>query len=252
MSLSMGVKSIDQGPLSPAIVLVRPREEGNIGAAARAMANMGLAELVLVEPEAEIGRVARAFAVGAGHILDSARHAPSLDDGLAPYQKIVGTTSARARGLPMATVSARELPGALRQESSATRTALVFGPEVSGLDNDQLARCGLLVRIPCAPIQPTLNLAQAVLVISYELHLARLEATDASEGLPTPVPTHEIDGLFAQVGPLLAEIGFQRDDTFAGVVRDLRRLAARAGVTEREVRILRGICRRAQRALEHR
>jgi TrmH family RNA methyltransferase len=248
----MGVKSIDRGPLSPAIVLVRPREEGNIGAAARAMANMGLSELVLVDPEAAIGRIARAFAVGAGRILDEARHAPNLAEGLAPYQRIIGTTSARARDLPLPPITPRTLPTALQKEAAGTRTALVFGPEVSGLDNDQLARCGILVRVPCAPVQPTLNLAQAVLVIAYELHTARLAATDATEALPPPVPTDEIDGLFAQLEPLLTEIGFQRDDTFGGVVRDLRRLAARAGVTEREVSILRGICRRAQRALEHR
>lgn len=248
----MGVKSISPSPLSPAIVLVEPREEGNIGAAARAMANMGLSELVLVNPEAEIGRIARAFAVGAGAILDAAHHAASLVEALEPYQRIIGTTSARARELPMPPMPPKDLPAALREETPGTRTAIVFGPEVSGLDNDQLARCGLLVRVPCAPIQPTLNLAQAVLIICYELHMARLAAIDAAGSQPPPVRAGEIDGLFGQLEPLLGEIGFQRDDTFGGVVRDLRRLAARAGLNEREVTILRGICRRAQRALERR
>lgn len=241
-----------QSPFLPAIVLVGPREQGNIGAAARAMANMGLAELVLVKPEAEIGRIAKAFAVGAGHVLEAARHAGSLAEALAPFQRIIGTTSARARDLPMPPLTPRELPAALATEAPETRTAVVFGPEVSGLDNDQLALCGLLVRVPCAPVQPTLNLAQAVLIVSYEIYQARLAATDATDESLVPVTSGEVDGLFDQLVPLLTEIGFQRDDTFWGVVRDLRQLAARAGVTERETSILRGICRRAQRALEHR
>ena len=238
--------------LIPAVVLVEPREEGNIGAAARAMANMGLKELVLVNPQAEIGRMARAFAVGAAHILDAARHTRSLNVALEPYQKVVGTTSARARDLPLAPIPPSELPTTLRTESAGTSTALVFGPEVSGLDNDQLARCGLLVSVPCAPVQPTLNLAQAVLIVAYELHKARLQDNRATGRGPIAASTGEIDGLFEQIVPLLTEIGFQRDDTFDSVVRDLRRLAARAGATNREIKILRGICRRAHNALERR
>lgn len=241
-----------RNPFIPAVVLVEPREEGNIGAAARAMANMGLTDLVLVRPEAEIGRIAKAFAVGAGHILETARHSQSLTEALKPYQLIIGTTSARARDLPMPPLTPPALPTALKAEPAETSTAVVFGPEVSGLDNDQLALCGLLVRVPCAPVQPTLNLAQAVLIVAYELYMARLTQMEAAGEQPPPVSSGELDGLFGQLVPLLAAIGFQRDDTFAGVVRDLRRLAARAGVTEREVNILRGICRRAQRALERR
>ena len=241
-----------RSPFIPAVVLVEPREEGNIGAAARAMANMGLKDLVLVRPEAVIGRIAKAFAVGAGHLLETARHTQSLTEALEPYQLIIGTTSARARDLPMPPLTPPALPAALRAEPAETSTAVVFGPEVSGLDNDQLALCGLLVRVPCAPAQPTLNLAQAVLIVAYELYMARLTQMEATGEQPPPVSSGELDGLFGQLVPLLAEIGFQRDDTFTGVVRDLRRLAARAGVTEREVTILRGICRRAQRALERR
>ncbi len=126
----------------------------------------------------------------------------------------------------------------------------MFGPEVSGLDNDQLARCAWLVRVPCAPVQPTLNLAQAVLIVTYELYKARLEDAEAEPISPPPATVGELEGLMDQLVSLLKDIGFQRDDTFVGVVRDLRRLAARSGVTRREVSILRGICRRAQNALE--
>jgi len=241
-----------RSPLIPAVVLVEPREEGNIGATARAMANMGLSELVLVSPEAEIGRTAEAFAVGAGHILEAARYADSLANALEPFHRVVGTTSARARELPMPPLSPRELPAALRDEDTDTSTAIVFGPEVSGLDNDQLARCGLLVRVPCAPVQPTLNLAQAVLVVTYELYMARLTQMEASSPRPRPATAGELEGFFGQLVPLLAAVGFQRDDTFDSVIRDLRRLAARVGATSREVSILRGICRRSQHTLERR
>ena len=244
---------MERSPLLPAVILVEPREEGNIGAAARAMANMGLDELVLVNPVARIGAVARAFAVGADGILAGARLAGSLSEALAPFHRVVGTTSARARELPSAPVTPRALPGLLRLEAEDSRTALLFGPEVSGLDNEQLSRCSPIVTVPCAPVQPTLNLSQAVLILAYELYLARLQADVGVEtGLHAPANQGETEAFFAQLIPLLASVGFQRDDTFNGVVRDLRRLAARSGVTQREIKILRGICRRTAHALERR
>ena len=237
-------------PLIPAVVLVEPREAGNIGAAARAMANMGLEELVLVNPRARIDRVARAFAVGAGPILDSARLADSLPGALSPYQRIIGTTSARARDLPADPMTPRELPAVLQQEDPTCATALVFGSEISGLDNEQLSYCGHVVTVPCAPCQPTLNLAQAVLVLAYELYIARLQGTIGDHQTPRPASGAELEGLFGQLLPLLERVGFQRDDTFDAVLRDLRRLAARTGATSREVTILRGICRRTLNSLE--
>ncbi|MEE8277968.1 MAG: RNA methyltransferase [Thermoanaerobaculia bacterium] len=234
----------------PAVVLVRPQEEGNVGAAARAMANTGLTELILVEPAVEIGSVARAFAVGAGGILDRALLSGSLREALASFRRVVGATSARGRELSAALVTPRELPERLAGDPPGTTTALVFGPEASGLTNDELALCSLLVRIPCSSWQPTLNLAQAVLILAYELYTFREASLGKSAGGELPATHREIEGLFDQLAPLLQEIGFARDDTFSGVLRDLRRLASRGGPTSREVQILRGICRRAQRALQ--
>ncbi len=225
----------------PAVVLVRPQEEGNVGAAARAMANMGLDRLVLVAPRARLGRVARAMAVGAGAVLEGAAIVGSLEEALAPFERIVGTTSARGRREQ--TTTPRELAARCAAEPAAA-TALVFGPEASGLEVAELARCGWIVRIPCAAEQPTLNLAQAVLIVAYELYLAQRPAAVAAAREPIAA-AGEVDALFGQLLPVLDAVGFARDDTFEGVVRDLRRLAARAGLTEREVAILRGICRRA-------
>lgn len=240
-----------------AVVLVHPREEGNVGSAARAMANMGLSELILVEPAPELGKVAQAFAVGARHILEQARRVPDLQTALAPFRRVVGTTSIRDRRWEVPLLTPRELPGHLAQDPPGTPTALVFGPEVGGLTNDDLSLAGVIVTIPCSPVQPTLNLSQAVLIVTYELFQARREApgvaVEAVGGVGSPDPpasTAEIDGLFGHMSEVLERIGFARDDSFAGVVRDLRRLAARAAPTSRDVAILRGICRRAQRALE--
>src|SRR5687767_6953727 len=157
------------GLSTPAVVLVRPREEGNVGSAARAMANMGLDQLILVEPAAEIGKVGTAFAVGARHVLDAARRVSSLREALAPFRRIVGTTSSRDRRWEVPVLVPRELPAHLAEDQPDTPTALLFGPEVGGLTNEELALASLLVTIPCSPVQPTLNLAQAVLLVAYEI-----------------------------------------------------------------------------------
>jgi TrmH family RNA methyltransferase len=235
-----------------AVVLVRPREEGNVGAAARAMANMGLSRLILVEPAAELGGVARAFAVGARAVLDGAVRVSGLREAVAPFRRVVGTTSTRDRNLGIPLLEPRELPAWLAQDPPDTPTVLVFGPEVGGLTNEELALAGAVVTIPCFPVQPTLNLAQSVLILAYELFLARHESSAASAGEEPPATAAEIDGLLDQAAGVLARIGFARDDSFPGVLRDLRRLAARAAPDSRDVRILRGICRRAEGALRGR
>lgn len=239
----------------PAVVLVRPREEGNIGAACRAMANMGLAELVIVEPAAEIGVLGRAMAKHAEHVLDGARRAASLAEALAPYGRRVGTTSARDRAAEQPRVTARELPPLLTGDPPGTRVALVFGSEVGGLTTDEIAVCHPLVTIPCDPVQPTLNLAQAVLLVAYELYLDRLargeaEAAWGSEPGGEPAAAERVEGLWSQGIDLLRRVGFARDDTFDHAVRDLRRLLARAAPTDREVILLRGALRRTTGALD--
>lgn len=245
----------DRPASAPAVVLVKPREEGNVGAAARAMANMGLDQLILVEPAAAIGNVATAFAVGAKPLLDRARHAPDLATALAPFRRVVATTSSRDRRWDVPVLTPRQLPGHLAQDPPGTPTALVFGPEVGGLTNDELALASVLVTVPCSPVQPTLNLSQAVLILAYELFQARGDAPQPGSmgavGSPEPPAAGaELEGLFGQLDEALRRIGFARDDSYAGVIRDLRRLASRAEPTSRDVAVLRGICRRTLRALE--
>lgn len=232
-----------------AVILVRPREEGNVGAAARAMANMGLRRLILVEPAAALGPTARAFAVGAREVLDGCSRVGSLREALAPFPRVVGTTSTRDRRPAAPLIVPRELPARLAADPPATPVALVFGPEVGGLTNEELACANLVVSVPCAPRQPTLNLAQAVLIVAYELYQAGREGLAAAAAAPAPATSAEVDGLFDHLASVLRRIGFERDSTFPGVLRDLRAAAARARLTRREADVLRGICRRATHAL---
>jgi tRNA (cytidine32/uridine32-2'-O)-methyltransferase len=250
----------------PHIILVRPQEEGNVGAVARAMANMGLRKLLIVEPAVTLGATARAFAVGAHDVLDGHRRVASLEEALGPYGRTVGTTSTRDRriGAKVPLLTPRELPAVLDRDPPDTPTALVFGPEPSGLTADELARLSPLVTVPCSPLQPTLNLAQAVLIVVYELFLHRLQqgraeaagergaAAGAAERREPPASATEVEGLFGHAREVLAAVGFDRDDTFESTLQDLRRLAGRAGLTGREVAILRGICRRTWNAVRRR
>ena len=246
----------------PAIILVRPQEEGNVGAVARAMANMGLEELIVVEPQCELGRLAEAFAVDAKEILEGRRTYGDFTEAAAPFERLVATSSSRGRTLRRAPLAPRELAAVLAGDPPGTRTALVFGGEQSGLTTDELARCDPLVVIPAAARQPTLNLSQAVMVLAYELWVARVGVPGEGAASPATAPAEiqlaeppqtaavgEVEGLFGQLEPLLHDIGFARDDTFPSVLRDLRRLAARARLTSHEVIVLRGICRRGRNAL---
>ena len=213
------------------------------------MANMGLDELILVAPQCELGRVASAFAVDAVPILEERRTCADFAEAVAPFQRLVATSSSRGRTLGRPPLSPRELPELLAADPPGTGTALVFGGERSGLATDELARCDPLVTIPAATRQPTLNLGQAVLILAYELWTARAEPSERHPAAPPTAPAGDVDGLFGQLEPLLRQIGFARDDTFQSVLRDLRRLAARAALTSHEVILLRGICRRGRNAL---
>ncbi len=241
--------------IPPAVVLVRPREEGNVGSSARAMANTGHHQMLLVEPAALLGDTARRFAVGAHHVLDFAARHGSLAEALAPFRRVVATTSTRDRKLDVPLISPKELPDLLADDPPDLPTAIVFGPEVGGLTGDELALAHAVVHIPCAPEQPTLNLGQAVLIVGYELFQARRSAGESASAPPgvsapfEPAATSDVEGLFMHITEVLGAVGFARDDSFDGVLRDLRQLAGRTDLSVREVRILRGICRRTANAL---
>ncbi len=242
-----------KSPPRPAVILVRPQEEGNVGAVARAMANMGLGRLILVEPAAELGGVARGFGVGGWEVLDGAERVASLAAAVAPFHRLVGTSSSRERPLAHARVlTPRELPPIIAADSPETSTALIFGPEDNGLTRQELELCHLVVTVPCVAEHPTLNLAQGVLIVAYELRAAATRAASASGAqrpLPPPATVAEIDGLLAATSRLLHRLEFDHQHIHRGLLRDLRRLLARSEASSTETRILRRLVNRTLRRL---
>lgn len=238
----------------PTIILVRPREEGNVGAVARAMANMGLDRLVLVEPATELGGVARGFGVGGWHVLDECQRATSLAAAVAPFRRVVGTTSGRGRELRhWQLLTPRQLATNLAEAETQQDCAIVFGAEDNGLTGEELDLCHPIVSIPSALSRPTLNLAQAVLIIAYELRLASRPETTAKSRAEVDRPeAGEVAGLLAKIGEVLEQIGYDDPTIHRGLVRSLGRLLRRADASRREARLLRRLTNRAYRRLQPR
>src|SRR5947208_11959709 len=174
------------------VVLVRPQIAGNLGATARVMRNFGLSDLVLVAPHADLNdRNARQLSTHGEAILDNARSVPDLGDAVADCVLVAGA-SARTGGLFRAqSVGPPEaITPQLVDALAAGPVAVVFGPESSGLTNEEVTRCHHLIHIPTDSTYPALNLAQAVAITLYELHRAWLRRTTppdpAAEAAPFP------------------------------------------------------------------
>ncbi len=237
--------------MAPAIILVNPREEGNIGAVARAMANMGLDRLILVEPAPAIGGVARGFGVGGWEILDRCSRQATFAEAVAPFRRLVGTTSARERPLRRARLlTARELPDLLAADPADTETALVFGPEDSGLTRRQIEACHQVVAIPTARRHPTLNLSQSVLLLAYELHLASSDGgAIVDRRREMPAAAAEVESFLGQTSRTLEVLGYDQEKIRGRWIDEIRRLLSRAEATSREVRVFRRLINRVHQRL---
>jgi tRNA (cytidine32/uridine32-2'-O)-methyltransferase len=225
------------------IVLVETSHPGNIGAAARAMKTMGLAELVLVRPRAEFpSPEATARAAGADEILAGARIAESLDAAIADCGFVAGA-SARLRSIVVPTVNPRECAALVWRGLPQNRAAIVFGNEQSGLTNEDLARCQRLVHIPSNPEYSSLNLAMSVQVLCYELRMSApgLPAPAGPESDAPPATASELEGLHEHLERLLTESGFLHPEHQKQVKLKLRRIFQRAALDQNEISILRGM-----------
>lgn len=220
------------------VILVEPWEPGNIGAAARAMRNMGLSHLSLVNPREPYSDACRMMAVGAYPIVESAAIHPTFRAAAAEQQILVGTTSARGRRPRVPVRTVREVAPELVALAATQKIGLVFGPERRGLDEDVLACCRYLVTVPTIPDFPVLNLAQSVLIVAYELFLVR--DTPAAD-MPDLAVEEDRERLFAHFEQTLLRIGFLSSSNPGHIMRSLRRMFARSHLTRREIRILRGI-----------
>ncbi|MGH8222916.1 MAG: RNA methyltransferase [Woeseiaceae bacterium] len=223
------------------IVLVGTTHPGNIGAAARAMKNMGLEELMLVRPKYFPHEDATARASGAEDLLESARVVDTLDAALADCRYVAGA-SARSRSIGWPSMAPRECAQRLAAESADGIAAVVFGPEKSGLTNDDLDRCHTLLTIPTEAGFSSLNLGMAVQVISYELRLARTSAAPEVAEREVPLATGaELGHFYAHLEEVLTASGFLDADNPRQLMRRLRRLFARAMPDQNEINILRGM-----------
>lgn len=225
------------------IVLTRTSHPGNIGATARAMKNMGLSDLALVSPQYFPHADATARASGADDLLASAQVFENLDDAIADCVVVLGA-SARERSLPWPMTDAREAASRALAESRQGRVAVVFGNEQAGLSNEELDRCQALLHIPANPEYSSLNLAQAVQVVTYELMMAA--RTDAGSSVATvrehpPAKSADIERFYAHLEATLIGIGFLNEDNPRYLMRRLRRLFNRAEIDANELNILRGI-----------
>ncbi|HXV39465.1 MAG TPA: RNA methyltransferase [Steroidobacteraceae bacterium] len=229
------------------IVLVDTSHPGNIGASARAMRNMGLESLVLVRPQAPPDGESLARAAGGADLVRNARVEPSVEAAVADCGLVLGA-SARARSANFRVLDARAAAAELVAASAARPAALLFGGERNGLSNEDLARCHALVRIPADPGYESLNLAQAVQVLCYEIRLAA-GAASAQPGAEPPASAKELAALWAHLDAVAGRVGFMHDGNAAQLAARIRRLLARAVPDAGEVRILRGLLAAIERRL---
>lgn len=240
-----------------AIVLVEPAGALNVGSIARAMKNMGLRRLILVNPQCDPNsEEARRMAVHAADLLAKAEVVADLPAALAGCQRAIATT-ARSRALPTSLEPPRTaLPWLLR----AGPTALIFGPEDRGLSNAELNYAQRFVGIPTSDGYPSMNLAMAVAVCTYELRQATLVA-DPQKPLPAPTelspvlpledlaPLDSLEGYYQHLERVLLQIGFLYPHTAPARLEKFRRLYNRVGLTTEEVALLRGILRQTEWAV---
>ncbi|MDJ0810814.1 MAG: RNA methyltransferase [Desulfobacterales bacterium] len=225
------------------IVLHQPRFPENIGAAARAMRNMGLHRLVVVNPENFIEERIRMMATHvAGDVVDAITRFDNLPEALADCQFVVGTT-ARLGGERQAVVTPPVMARRLISISRENEVALVFGPEDRGLTNQEIRLCHALVNIPTDAFA-SLNLAQAVMVMCYEV----FTASTAEDGAFAPrlATRHELDGMYAKLRDILVRISYINPENPDYWMNRLRRFFTRLQLRAREVSIIRGIIRQVE------
>ena len=225
------------------IILVEPREAGNVGAAARAMKNFGFDDLWIVGEHPPLHPLAGWWASGADDVVERAHFAPTLHHALRDAHVTVATTSARGRTTPIDLTP--EGVAALHVESQTL--ALVFGREDSGLTREEIVQCQHIAIIPTHPAFPTMNLAQSVGVFCYELSAIRHQppARDLA-------PAALIERLHERAEALLLEVGFLQANNPARIYDDLRAIASRADLDAREATILLGVISQIEWALVRR
>jgi len=222
---------------SISILLVRPRYHENIGAVARAMKNMGLNRLIVVDGSSPLHRDAYKLASGAEDILERAEEFPNLKEAISEMGCVVGMTS-RSGNERNPLLTPKKMVEELISISEKNSIGLVFGSEKEGLTNEELSLCHLYVRVPSADSFPSLNLAQAVMVLCYELFQS--STTIQQETGPLASSDH-LERMFEHMERTLVAIGFLDAKQPERIMRVLRKIFGRSRMDEREVQIFQGI-----------
>ena len=223
-----------------AIVLTGTRYPENIGAAARAMLNMGIERLILVDPQNyDLARINKMATHAASVVVEKLEVYDTLKEALADFNYVVGTT-ARLGGQRKVVSSPGKLAQKLIPLSDQNRIAVLFGPEDRGLSNVDIRSCHILVNIPTAEFS-SLNLAQAVMVMCYELFCFSLDKP--GEFAPRLANLHELEAMYDQLKDVLVRVSFINSDNPDYFMNNLRRFFSCMQLRAKEVQIIRGICR---------
>jgi len=235
--------------MSIRIVLVGTTHPGNIGAVARAMKNMGLSDLALVDPRHFPHEEATSRASGAHDLLESALHVETLPEAIADCVYVAGA-SARSRSIDWPCLDCKDAAARLLDESANGKVAAVFGPEKTGLSNSDLDHCDTLLTIPTDPDFSSLNLAMAVQVLTYEIRAAQAEKPPVYESDAPLATSEELERFYTHLERTLTDLQFLDPDNPRYLMRRLRRLLIRARPDQNEVNILRGILTSVDRSRE--
>jgi TrmH family RNA methyltransferase len=229
------------------IVLIETSHPGNIGGIARAMKNMGLSQLVLVNPKEFPSQVASARASSATDVLDEAKVVGSLDEALVGTKLAIGA-SARLRKVSWPQLDVRETAQLVMETVDEGDVALVFGREDSGLSNAELDKCHYLAHIPTNPVYSSLNIGAAVQVFAYECLMATNIKSVHNKGYRHKLAsTDQLEGFYEHLFEALQDIEFLDPAKNARFMRRMRRLFNRSQLDVKEVDILRGVLTAAQR-----
>lgn len=225
----------------PVVVLVRPKLPANLGSVARCAKNFGAREIRVIEPGCAPDEEAERLALGAGDLLAGIQRYARLTEALAELDVVVATSSLRGRG-ERRPLLLSELPAFLAEAGPSSRVAFVFGPERSGLTEEERSHAGATLTLPTEPAFPTMNLSHAVaIVLAVARAFAHAEAAEPSEELAA---AREVEGAVEHWDRALDAIGFYDTGHRARSLRDWRRLVAGRPLTARETAMLRGVANR--------
>jgi tRNA/rRNA methyltransferase len=223
-----------------AIILIGTKHAGNIGSVARAMNNFGFSDLRLAEPQCALDEQAFRLAKRGKTILSHARTFRHLRSAARGSHLLVGT-SAKTGGNRSQACSPRSAAARILEYAQDQRVSVIFGPEDTGLVDDDLKLCQMLVRIPTTSRGRSINLAQAVTILAYEIFLANLAREPMR--IPKLAPLDQVEAMYSQLESALLEIGFLHPQNAGHMMFALRRLFGRAGLEAGDVGVLRGIAR---------